>query len=830
VNELQALVERSRKPGTFVARRRFTLSRSRAVEKLREFTLRDPHQYVLELIQAAVFAGAESVAIDVDAGSLLFAWVGGTALRQEEAGRVFDYLFADRSAPGTRHLAQLAVGVNAVLQKRPRYVRIESGDGTREGTLRVELDSAGEGSLGVVSAPIRGTYLRVGFRRGLGSLMGPTLPPEQALIEERCFYTPIPILLNGAAPFGHFPDRGLTLFSVRDQIIFDDGARRGVLGVPIGSDSHRFRVVVGGVWVTTLELPELGSVANNDWEAQSFREPFIGVLCDDELNKTADQSDVVRDARFGALLGVLRPIADALAARVSRRGTPLSGRAAPRPDGVTLLGARGWMSREALAALPADEPLFRVDPSLTAWLSGPADPARFPFRVLVLSPEEAAEVEAALPEHAVHPLETPEQIDFVRRVLEAERPAHEISLPVMLETPVPMDGVLTMRLHRDGGTPGWGPPGGGTPALLVHAGRSEWAGGLAVSLPGVSVRFEADALARVPGESLVRALTAEATAAAARLVPEGAVTAEERRLGQAILSAGTRPRRAPDGRIYAALDERWGELSRLRDAPLLLGGVSLSEWLAGAAGAAGSPPGMPGWMDGGALEPSEEEQLANLTDPKHPGWALREPVSFPGIGGWIGLADPYDARGAVLLVGGPAQSESLALPCRGLLRVTGRGGLSPAQGARLRAAVTRLHQRLDGPGVDAALARRYRARFEAARRATVEVALPNPAAELSRRLDRALQDAPGQRVLRLTLESGDGPPVAVDAALSQGNLVRVRLNTRHDLVRRAQLPGEAREVVLLEALRRVCVWLDAQGHPVDFLEAQQALTALSPME
>jgi len=829
MSELEALVERSRKPGTFVARSRFTLSRSRAVQKLREFTLRDPHQYVLELIQAAVFAGAESAAVDVDASGLLFAWVGGAALRQEDVSRVFDFLFADRSAPGTRHLAQLAVGLNAVLQKRPRRVRIESGDGTAAGTLRMDLDRSGEGVMGEVQAPIRGTYIRVTFRAGLHTLVAPTLPPEQALIEERCLYTPIPILLNGTAPFGHFADRRLTLFSVRDQIIFDDGGKRGVLGVPIGTDSHRFRIVIGGVWVTTLELPELGSVANNDWEAQSFREPFIGVLCDDELNKTADQSDVVRDARFGALLGVLRPIADDLAARVSRRGTPLSGRGASRGDGVRLLGARGWMSREALASLPVDEPLFRVEPSLTAWLSGPADPARFPFRVLVLSPTEAAAVEAALPEHTVHPLETPEQIDFVRRVLEAERPVHELSAPVTLRTPVPMDGVLTVSLHRDGRAPEWGAPAAGPPALVVHGGRSEWAGTLDAALPGVSARFEADALARVPGEALSRALDAAVRAAAAGLVPDGPLSEAERRLGRAILAAGTRPRRAPGGQVYAALDEGWGDLARLRDAPLLEGGLSLAEWLAQGGG---SPPGMPGWLDGGAVEPSAEERLANLTDPEHPGWLLREPVSMPGLAGWIGLADPYDDAREVRVVSDRAGAivETLELCCQGLLRLSSRSELTSAQRARLRASVARLHQRLDEAGVRPALAARYRARRGLAPRPPTAPALPNPVAELARRLERSLQDAPGSRVLRLELQSGDGPPVRVDAARSQGNLVYLRLNTRHGLVRRAQLPGEARELVLLESLRRICAWLDAQGHPVDFLEAQQALTALAPVE
>ncbi|HCH64530.1 MAG TPA: hypothetical protein DFR83_17115, partial [Deltaproteobacteria bacterium] len=74
MSAMDALLERSRSPGTFVERRRFSLARDKAVEKMKEFSLRDPRQYVLEIIQGAVFAKATYIAVDTHRDRLV---VGG---------------------------------------------------------------------------------------------------------------------------------------------------------------------------------------------------------------------------------------------------------------------------------------------------------------------------------------------------------------------------------------------------------------------------------------------------------------------------------------------------------------------------------------------------------------------------------------------------------------------------------------------------------------------------------------------------------------------------------------------------------------------------------
>ncbi|NOY28152.1 MAG: hypothetical protein GXP62_19985 [Oligoflexia bacterium] len=231
--QLDSILERSRSPGRFVERRRFTLSRTKAVEKLREFTLRRPEEYILELVQAAVFAGARWIAIDVSKERLFFAWVGGRNFTADQLQNVFDYLFADRTATETRHVVQLAVALNALLQRRPKLLRIESGDGTSPGTVRMDLDRRGKGVLGQPEDPFQGSYLVVEFTTSWFTRFGASgFTVEQGLVEERCLYCPVPILLNYRAPFGYHTRRKIEVFGARQATPFDLDGRRGVLALP----------------------------------------------------------------------------------------------------------------------------------------------------------------------------------------------------------------------------------------------------------------------------------------------------------------------------------------------------------------------------------------------------------------------------------------------------------------------------------------------------------------------------------------------------------------------------------------------------------------------
>lgn len=467
MSTLDHLLARSRSPGKFVERRSFTLSREKAIEKQREFALRHPKQYLLELVQAAVFAGATYLAVDTRPQTLLVAWVGGIPFDGRELESLFDYLFADRGDQRWRHLVQLAIGVNALLQRSPRALRIESGDGKR--AFRMDLEPSGKATIGHPTEPINGTYLYAEHDIGwLGRFrsQGPT--EEQMLVEERCLYTPVPILLNGVAPFGYRGSRHIAVFGAKAWEPFDQDGRRGVIALHASPDGPRgFRMVVGGVWISTLPLEQLAS------------RPLYGVICDDSLRKTADQSDIVQDHKFIEMLHAVQPVATRLMylqhgshyrppalppiPKVEAPAPKESGEHAeapkaeeivpePLPSPLPTLRPRYPVTLEQLQAADRQQmPLFYVTPAAAPQFSTPsAAPDRFPWTVLVLSEGRAATLAAALPGVSLHKLSAVADIDFVRRVIDQRSRTREIVAPLP-------DGRLVMRLHLDGPVPDWGP-------------------------------------------------------------------------------------------------------------------------------------------------------------------------------------------------------------------------------------------------------------------------------------------------------------------------------------------------------------------------------------
>ena len=138
MSNIDDVISRARQPGGFSEQQQFTVARERAIRKMREFALADPHNYILELIQGAVANGATHVNIEVDETSLNFSYVGGGYAR-EELAQLFDFLFASKQDVEHADIRQLAVGVNALMIMEPSEVIIESGDGTLESTDRIMI-------------------------------------------------------------------------------------------------------------------------------------------------------------------------------------------------------------------------------------------------------------------------------------------------------------------------------------------------------------------------------------------------------------------------------------------------------------------------------------------------------------------------------------------------------------------------------------------------------------------------------------------------------------------------------------------------------------------
>lgn len=549
MSAIDEIIARSRAPGTFVERKHFTLSREKAIEKLREFSLRHPRQYILELIQAAVFSGATYIAVDINRDRLLVAWVGGKPFSAEELESIFDYLFADRGEMSTRHLTQLSVGLNALLQRKPKLIRIESGDGSPGSTARMDIDKAGNCDLGIPESGLAGTYILVEYPSSwLPRLQRSSFHPEEGLIETRCLYVPVPVLLNGRAPFGYRASREIHLYGIRHQRSFDLEHRRGVIGLPgqemgrAGRIGREFRMVVGGVWISSLDLPELGGPP----DASGGVGALSGVICDDRLRKTADQSDIVQDRRYVEMLHAVQPIAnDLIRENVRQPYTPPPLPHIPDAQGekeeepaeelpkiIPQLGPRPPVTLDALAMLPDGEPVFWSRPEDSLEVTEAIDPLRFGQMVLKLTPGQVRSLELELPQLGIARLNNAADADFVRRVMERRQMLRVHALPFRPEDLPSVRGTLTLRFHAAGSLPRWGDPrDGDTPFLIASLDETLWCGSLPLPLQNISVLLELEENVESP-EALVPLAIDQIVPAAWRLL------LSERIEGEALPEAG----------------------------------------------------------------------------------------------------------------------------------------------------------------------------------------------------------------------------------------------------------------------------------------------------
>lgn len=299
MSSIDAVIAEARRPGGFTERKRFTLARTQAIQKLRQFALADPAAYVLELVQSAIANGASWIEIERDAGSVTVAYIGG-GIPEAALGRLFDFLFASKDRADLGYLRELAIGINALMAYQPTKIVIMSGDGTRAGTTRMEL-LAGEDRLDVgrPDQALAGTFIRAeGLRRDRGADDGSR---ERTLIETRCLAAPVPILFNGEAVFGHSTRRIPGLLGFRRHMSFDEGDLYGAIGLrsEIGGRAE-FSLLTRGVLIEQVEHPLIDG------------QPIGGVICFDGLRKTADHARVVRDDRFTEMWLRVRPYARAL--------------------------------------------------------------------------------------------------------------------------------------------------------------------------------------------------------------------------------------------------------------------------------------------------------------------------------------------------------------------------------------------------------------------------------------------------------------------------------------------------------------------------------------
>jgi len=481
---LDALLARSRAAGSPAGRRRFSLAPERAADWLRRGGLRHPDSYVLELIRAAVWSGASWIAVEASGVQTTVAWVGGRDLDPEQLGALFGHLLTDPRDEAGRALGQLARGIAGGLQRGAVGVTIDAGHAA--GALRLEVEPAGGAQLGRLDGGLHGTAVRLQWpvapwwRRWfqVGQAAEPT--EEEVLIEERCAHLPVPMLLNGRAPFGWTPSPEIHAPGLHAQRRISSDPARGVIGlIPPGLSARPgIELVIGGVVLGVFALPELGlpPAALRDPRAGSG---FGGVVRDDLLLRTPDQAELVHDAEYVDLLHVLQGELEMLVRGLPEgagwRGPLLPPRAnrgtAALAPVLAQLGGRPPVELRALAEATT-APVFRIDPAHAGALGPAVLPDRLPYPILVV-PEGAAEALTRALGRPALPLRSPDDIAPALRQIGAAAPP----TPLRLRYPGPggaagdpgalRDRTATLLLRAGAPPPGFG----GDGALVVISGE-----------------------------------------------------------------------------------------------------------------------------------------------------------------------------------------------------------------------------------------------------------------------------------------------------------------------------------------------------------------------
>lgn len=299
MSNIDEVINRSRQGGTFRERKSFTVARNRAIQKMREFALVDPHYYILELIQSAVGNGATYIDIQADRNSAALSYIGG-GFREVELAQLFDFLFASKDDVEHGPIRQLALGINALMNFEPTEIVIETGDGTLKGTTRVEIHGKNDTvDVGTPDQALKGTYIRAtGMKRSKARSSALKVidghPREYHAVENRCITSPVPILFNHDPLFGYSSQRTpKSLYGFSKSISFDEGDFYGTIGVASRHSGATFRLVTHGVWIESVRN-EMGARLG-------------GVIAFDGLRKTADHSSIVQDNRYQEMWVRLRP-------------------------------------------------------------------------------------------------------------------------------------------------------------------------------------------------------------------------------------------------------------------------------------------------------------------------------------------------------------------------------------------------------------------------------------------------------------------------------------------------------------------------------------------
>lgn len=218
----------------------FKLDRARAIEKMARFQLEDPHRYVLELVAAAVCAGATEVHVLNNAADFDVAW-DGRHPSADELEHLFDHVFSRSRDPGARMLQHLAQGIHGALGLKPRWVRLERPGAVLDFTDPMNVTRAAIERLEDTRVHVKERVSWPVIREWLGSPVR-----EQALLRELARTGDVVLRVNDQVVDERAePPQGAEVSDAPDTLWLQAGRSPGVAWVRDGVIVDRRPLVLG---------------------------------------------------------------------------------------------------------------------------------------------------------------------------------------------------------------------------------------------------------------------------------------------------------------------------------------------------------------------------------------------------------------------------------------------------------------------------------------------------------------------------------------------------------------------------------------------------------
>lgn len=252
--------------GEVVAEGTFKVDAQRALKKLREHRLADPHHWVLEILRAAALSKPKRVTVRIDADDVELHFDGKPFPRALMHDLLAQSLGSGDGAEEQRGRL-LSLGVAGALSLEPKWIVVESGGVKLEIRAGDRLQTGGSAALGT----------RIHVRKSLGWNVLSALvkkSPEQAAILDRARWFGCPLYVNKKGVDRPF---GLAEHSALATRRYDGGDLQVRLAWARSQNRHhQLTLVSQGVIITRRELEAPGLPCEVLVQCESLRRNASG--------------------------------------------------------------------------------------------------------------------------------------------------------------------------------------------------------------------------------------------------------------------------------------------------------------------------------------------------------------------------------------------------------------------------------------------------------------------------------------------------------------------------------------------------------------------------